>query len=420
MSGKREIKFDGANVFSSKKFLSGPFEHPFSLPGSSGNKPLSVKIEEGRDGYAYDLLINRKLFQRHTRISIMDFEDLRKQLKRERAQAGASEVKKIGYGDFVQKDTSNLDGAKYRSDSNSIRKSSDEDIFSWSNLTEKPSVATRSPSDHNPNASSTFSPFDDGPVVNAKPLDTSELFNPFDGNVGQENASTPPFDLFSSPITMPKPSASDYDNYFTIGSHHRNLEVKQSAPAGLQALDQTYSDSLNSVTAGLDSLDFSANYPAQPTNTSYRNPPAASSSSFFHYSPPNGNGNTDTSQQNNPLDSLVNLDTIKSTSSTPPAPQSTSTAYRFQYGNRNGMNSKTYSQTAIAPQQQNGYTPSLHNYNAAPGEPFQQPLQPDAAPLQPQQYQQPYQRQPYPQQQYQQPYQQQQYQQPYQQQNPFT
>jgi hypothetical protein len=107
VTGKREIKKDGAQEYQFRNVFSGKFVYPVTIRTGTKAHSLRVMIEEHLDGVCkYDLEIDGCVFHRLRRKSAQELSDLRAERERE-----AASVTKLEYNSFVKSASSKaLDG----------------------------------------------------------------------------------------------------------------------------------------------------------------------------------------------------------------------------------------------------------------------------------------------------------------------
>lgn len=81
VSGKKELSVDGTPVFANKQFMSGSFQHFFTI----GNHELKVKVEDTFEGTLYDLIIDNVSFHRLQRKTMSQLDELREKRKEDKA-----------------------------------------------------------------------------------------------------------------------------------------------------------------------------------------------------------------------------------------------------------------------------------------------------------------------------------------------
>lgn len=276
ISGKREIRLNGNVVFCSKK--SSDKSQPFRKSLAVLNTTATVHVEDGPNGYVYDLLLDGMPFHKTNRISVTDLEKLRQQKKERKKRISTH---RISYSDFVGKETSSTSATAPPRDLLSKETAvPEEDLLgdlSSSNMGPSATTAGNSSglglaedvfgSTSNPNVSNPWSTFEATPAQ--PPAHQTQLQNNW--STAQNTSDFNPFDdQPTAPLTdtsgfLGAQPANDYSFASGISTQQQpsfSVQHAQYQPQTVGAPQPT--TTTDSIAQQLQSLDFGSPYAAQP------------------------------------------------------------------------------------------------------------------------------------------------------------
>ena len=265
ISGKREIRLNGNVVFCSKK--SSDKSQPFRKTLAVLNTTATVHVEDGSNGYVYDLLLDGMPFHKTNRISVTDLEKLRKERKERKKRVSTH---RLSYNEFVRKESANASpGASSEDLLKKEPSAPEEDLLGDLTSSTVPVGygATAFPSTGNPTANpqdlwgaldSTTTPAQHQTSAGWNTTPNTSDFNPFDqqpsaplGNTNgyqtQPASQAQPVQDFSFASThtgvQPPPFAAQHSQYQPHGASgpgygvHAPTPTPQSIAEQLQSLD---------------------------------------------------------------------------------------------------------------------------------------------------------------------------------------